>query len=499
MGEDDLIIHNEGTVPTFVRGDSKSYLDITFSTRNIGKQIANWRVLEEENLSLHQQRFDILAGKPPPEENKPKNKGWVINKEHFDKLSKEFKRLIQAKNGTLEARELTDVVTRACNKALKLKCHRDKRSPVYWWCEEVAEARKKCLACKRILARINRKDDEQRRITSREIYKEARNELKKAIIAAKRNAWNMVIEEVNQDPWGKGYRIVTGKIKRAPPTGLDDQQQMKLANELFPKHTVGKWDRAPFDAAVPLFTRRALTEASDKVKEKKAPGPDNLPPEVVKELVQRQPDAILKTYNGLLSKGIFPKEWKVARLVLIEKGKPGQNNKAYRPVCLLNVFGKLFEQLLLVRLKREIIRTGDLADEQYGFREGRSTIHALQRVTEIADEANERAGRKRCALITIDVRNAFNSAPWGGILEELRRRQIAPYLYNIIASYLEERWLLVGDKGQMEMTCGVPPGVRTKTDLMEHLLRWYIEDPRTPRCQTNWLCGRHRNCRSGKR
>lgn len=458
LGEEDLIIHNEGTVPTFVRGDSRSYLDITFSTRNIGKQIVNWRVLEEENLSLHQHVcYDIETGKPPPEKNKPKNKGWVINKESLDKLSKEFERLIQTKNGTLEAKELTEMVTRACDKTMKLKCHRDKRNPVYWWCDEVARARKKCLACKRTLARVNRKDQELQKIGCRERYKEARNELKKAIIAAKRKAWKTVIEEVEQDIWGKGYRIVTDKIKRAPPTGLDDQQQMEMASKLFPKHRVGKWDRAPINSAVPLFTRSALIEASKKVKEKKAPGPDNLPPEVVKEVIKTQPDTLLKTLNGLLAEGIFPREWKVARLVLIEKNKSGQN-KAYRPICLLNVFGKLMEQLLLIRLKSEIIRTGDLADEQYGFREGRSTIHALQRVTEIADEANERAGRKRCALITIDVRNAFNSAPWGGILKELKRRQIAPYLYNIIASYLEDRWLLVGDEGRMEMTCGVPQG-----------------------------------------
>lgn len=134
--------------------------------------------------------------------------------------------------------------------------------------------------------------------------------------------------------------------------------------------------------------------------------------------------------------------------------------EAYRPLCLLNVLGKLFEQLIVARLKKEVEESGDLSEQQYGFREGRSTINALESVKATAEEARQGpySSRQLCVLITVDVENAFNSAPWEGILKELRDRRISPYLYNIVASYFEDRMLIVGNKSKMQITGGVPQG-----------------------------------------
>lgn len=48
---------------------------------------------------------------------------------------------------------------------------------------------------------------------------------------------------------------------------------------------------------------------------------------------------------------LFPKKWKEANLVLLEKErKVGQAVPTYRPICLLNVLGKVYERLLNERL-----------------------------------------------------------------------------------------------------------------------------------------------------
>ena len=44
--------------------------------------------------------------------------------------------------------------------------------------------------------------------------------------------------------------------------------------------------------------------------------------------------------NRCLEKGQIPKEWKVARLVLIEKKRKEEEKAKYRPICLLNGMGK---------------------------------------------------------------------------------------------------------------------------------------------------------------
>lgn len=58
-------------------------------------------------------------------------------------------------------------------------------------------------------------------------------------------------------------------------------------------------------------------------------------------------------------------------------------------------------------------RTGGLSRRKYGFRKGLQTTDAIKKVIEIAQCAAGFAHAKRelCAMITLDVKNAFNSAP----------------------------------------------------------------------------------------
>ncbi|CAB0037296.1 unnamed protein product [Trichogramma brassicae] len=109
---------------------------------------------------------------------------------------------------------------------------------------------------------------------------------------------------------------------------------------------------------------------------------------------------------------------------------------------------------------------GGLSGRQYGFRKGRSTIDAIEDVVSTAREAIAgkrwyRGTKKYCAVVTLDVRNAFNSARWDNILAALRRLLVPDYLLRIIASYFSARVLdFTTDEGpeSYEVTAGVPQG-----------------------------------------
>ncbi|CAB0034409.1 unnamed protein product, partial [Trichogramma brassicae] len=69
--------------------------------------------------------------------------------------------------------------------------------------------------------------------------------------------------------------------------------------------------------------------------------------------------------------------------------------------------------------------------------------------------------KKYCAVVTLDVRNAFNSARWDNILAALRRLLVPDYLLRIIANYFSARVLdFTTDEGpeSYEVTAGVPQG-----------------------------------------
>ena len=85
------------------------------------------------------------------------------------------------------------------------------------------------------------------------------------------------------------------------------------------------------------------------------------------------------TMQKCLDNCVFPDIWKQQQLILLPKpGKPS----LYRPICLLNTLGKLLERVINSRLLEYVEGEGGLADTQYGFQKGRSTVDAISSARE---------------------------------------------------------------------------------------------------------------------
>lgn len=96
----------------------------------------------------------------------------------------------------------------------------------------------------------------------------------------------------------------------------------------------------------------------------------------------------------------------------------------------------MIKYLLQKRLS-EAIGDDGFAENQFGFRKKRSTLQALERVTYATETAIIR--KRYCALITYDVRNAFNTLHWPDLFGELRRREVPRYLRRVLYTYFEGR------------------------------------------------------------
>lgn len=107
-----------------------------------------------------------------------------------------------------------------------------------------------------------------------------------------------------------------------------------------------------------------------------------------------------------------------------------ESPSSYRPICLLNTLGKLYEAVIPGKLERELIRNGGLYHTQFGFRKARSTIDAVQELIFFAGEVNSYGEWARA--VCLDVKNAFNSAPWDKIMEALDQRRIDLHLFKVI-------------------------------------------------------------------
>lgn len=238
------------------------------------------------------------------------------------------------------------------------------------------------------------------------------------------------------------------------PFNLGFKQRAEIIRQLFPRKE-DVWQRGQkVQGGVPPFTTAELENAAGQIKTGKAPGPDQIPPEAIKIAVFEFPSVFLGVLNQLLRNQEFPKQWKRAKISLIWKGKPIESPSAFRPICMLDVAGKFFERMIKSRLEEEIDQKGGLSERQFGFRKGCSTIQAINKIVSAARDTT----KKWFVVIALDVKNAFNSATWSGIVRELQGRGISQYLVNLVESYFFERIIQISRTTKMEMTAGVPQG-----------------------------------------
>lgn len=102
----------------------------------------------------------------------------------------------------------------------------------------------------------------------------------------------------------------------------------------------------------------------------------------------------------------------------------------------------------------------DLSDCQYGFRRHRSTVDALFKMRSFIRASISRGGV--AIAVDLDISNAFNSIPWSGIKDVLKRKGFPDYLRSIIHDYLSNRSILYkvrdGHVVQKKVQAGVPQG-----------------------------------------
>lgn len=473
-----LLVANEGTTPTYRRSNAESIIDLTFHRIRTPSVMRGWKVLDDvDSASDHfylQFRLEKFA---EADDNPERLRGWSYRRLDYGALSTHLAAAplphIDETTTTNEAAEqLRGYLATACD-----ACMPPRRGPppnrrqVHWWNPQIKELREECGKLRRQYQRSSRRHDSPDQIElSRAAYTRTRKELHIAIRSSQQKSWSELCAAVDSDPWGLPYKVVTKRIGGRRPGTEARGRESEIADHLFPNPPQTDWSLEPppleqddDGPSAPEWTLEELRDASARLPPGKATGPDGIPNEVLARVAALKPLLLLKTFNSCLAHSTFPSRWKESRLVLLHKGsgKPVTDPSSYRPLSMLDSSGKLLERLILRRLNEHLDATGHRSPNQYGFRRGWSTEDAIERVQETAHGAALGAVQHRdlCVAVSLDVRNAFNSAPWVRIDAALRQKNTPPYLVRLIRSYLQDRSILVGETlRRRSTTCGVPQG-----------------------------------------
>lgn len=194
--------------------------------------------------------------------------------------------------------------------------------------------------------------------------------------------------------------------------------------------------------------------------QKKAPGYDLINGRILKEMPEKGYRIITYIMNAILRTGHFPPQWKTAEIILIPKpGKPHEEVTSYRPISLLPCLSKLFEKLLLQRLKPILVERQIIPDHQFGFRHEHATIEQVHRIVDVIRESLER--KQYCSALFLDISQAFDKVWHPGLLYKLKKLLPHPY-YMLLKSYLTERTFRVKHQNTYttvhEIKSGVPQG-----------------------------------------
>ncbi|GJQ88349.1 hypothetical protein Trydic_g5533, partial [Trypoxylus dichotomus] len=385
-----LIVLNEREVTTFRRpGYSETIPDVSFASEALVPRIVDWKVSESYTGSDHQAiTFTVYGRSEARCRFSPNSGGWNFGKldtERFCRTLPPVCRLIAGSE--VDARERVERlvestmsgIVSACDASMPRKAPRHCKRAAYWWTAEIAELRKRCLRLRRIAQRAGNR--EEANIRSAE-HREAKKSLRRAINESKARHWKDMVSDVDSEPWGLGYKLVTRRLgAMKPPAILELTRMQRIVRALFPSHParMDRGLRMPGDFLP--FNEEELRTVMGSLAQRRAPGPDNITNEILKLVYQHSPHLLLDMYNECLAAGVFPTRWKVARLVLITKkqGDP-DDPSTYRPLCMLDTAGKVLERLIRTRLQAVMEDAGGLSPRQYGFRRGRSTADALREV-----------------------------------------------------------------------------------------------------------------------
>ena len=171
-----------------------------------------------------------------------------------------------------------------------------------------------------------------------------------------------------------------------------------------------------------------------KLNPRKSPSDDNIGAKNRQICPNVFGENLAKIYNKSITKGDYPDQMKIAKVIALFKKGWKFMPKNYRPISLLSMFDNIFEKLLCKQLVSCIQRNNILYNYQFGFRKLYFTTIAL---IEFSDNAHRLLDDGNYVIgIFIDFTKAFDTVDHEILFHKLYRYGIRGHANYFFMSYL---------------------------------------------------------------
>ena len=172
-------------------------------------------------------------------------------------------------------------------------------------------------------------------------------------------------------------------------------------------------------------------------KQESSPGPDGIFPKFITKL--DSPIPLHHLTRCCWSQARFPIQWKEDNRIYGAKSDKDDYHieKAYRPISLTAVCGKMYERILARRLLSQLRETGMFNHPQFAYLKGQDTTQALLTLT-LHIQHNFKEGKSTAAAM-IDLEGAFDAVWRNGVMYKLHKLGINGRLWLTIFDFFKNR------------------------------------------------------------
>lgn len=243
--------------------------------------------------------------------------------------------------------------------------------------------------------------------------------------------------------------------------GVGEETALRITSAVSPLDVLRE---VPVSGTTSFFLRpvscREIDDIISRLKNKPSRDIYGMNASIIKAAKNDLSQPLERLINVCIKEGYFPDQLKIGRVVPVHKKGDMNDCRNYRPISVLPIISKIFEQVIANRLAEYLENKNYLVREQHGYRKNKSTMTAMVGVLKYINEALDEKKMVRMSLL--DLSKAFDTVDHSILLQKLEYYGVRGIPLILIQSYLTQRMQVVeldGKRSEIKtIKYGVPQG-----------------------------------------